>query len=296
MLANTTVEEYRSDEMQFKFLFCKQCNLLIGAKYAVVNAVSDSDSSYNNSNSSKDGLACSCRKEMKYMLLKKKIKIKQSKELLCNVIGLKQELLFTVKDNMNVIINEHIHEHDTSMLYPSIKWVINKETKSSLNEYVPKKSQNDINIIIHKVEGRLFLLGKNGYYNALINNLNTKYHHNVYFVLVIKEIEDDNKEESFTQILNDLICKGGQEQLGYYREHNKILCVNDFNLEHDVQGIAKVFKRLLHSRYETTTTTSMNYVEHCKEENVDKDKELLKTIVGYEINGGNNIFSKCNMI
>ena len=275
--------------MQFKFLFCKQCNLLLGAKYAVVNAVNDNDSG-NSSSNRKNGLECSCRKEVQYILLKKKIKIKQSKELLCNVIGLKQELLFTVKDNLNLIIN------DTSMLYPSIKWVINKETKSSLNEYVPKKSQNDINIIIHKVEGRLFLLGKNGYYNTLINNLNTKYHHNVYFVLVIKEIEDDNKEESFTQILNDLICKGGQERLGYYREHNKILCVNDFNLEHDVQNIAKVFKRLLHSRYETTTTTSLNHVDHCKEENVDKDKELLKTIVGYEINGGNNIFSKCNMI
>lgn len=285
--------------MQFKFLFCKQCNLLLGAKYAVVNAVNDNDSG-NSSSNSKDGLECSCRKEVKYMLLKKKIKIKQSKELLCNVIGLKQELLLTVKDNLNLIINEHINDTGTS-LYPSIKWVINKETKSSLNEYVPKKSQNDINIIIHKVEGRLFLLGKNGYYNTLINNFNAKYHHNVYFVLVIKEIEDDDKEESFTQILNDLICKGGQEQLGYYREHNKILCVNDFNLEHDVQNIAKVFKRLLHSRYElintsTTAVTSLNHVDHCKEENVDKDKELLKTIVGYEINGGNNIFSKCNMI
>ena len=56
--------------MQFKFLFCKQCNLLLGAKYAVVNAVNDS----NNNSNSKDGLECSCRKEVKYMLLKKKIK------------------------------------------------------------------------------------------------------------------------------------------------------------------------------------------------------------------------------
>ena len=282
-------------------MFCKQCNLLLGAAYALTSIVKEDNESDRevimNNNNNKECLSHTNRNgkvEMKYILLKKKIKIKQSKELLCNIIGLKQELLFTVKDNLNFIINEHENETNTSI--PSLKWVINKETKSSLNEYVPKKSQNDINVIIHKVEGRLFLLGKNGYYNTLINNLNTKYHHNVYFVLVIKELEDDNKEESFTQILNDLICKGGQERLGYYREHNKIMCVNDFNLENDVQSIAKVFKRLLYSRYELINTTSWNQIDYCKEENVDKDKELLKTIVGYEINGGNNIFSKCNMI
>ena len=42
---------------------------------------------------------------------------------------------------------------------------------------------------------------------------------------MIKELEDNNgKEELFTQILSNLISKGGQERLGYYSEHNKIIC------------------------------------------------------------------------
>jgi hypothetical protein len=98
-------------------------------------------------------------------------------------------------------------------------------------------------------------------------------------------------------MLDELICKGGQERLGYYRDHNKILFVNDFNLEKDVQSRKDIFHELLKSRYENLSEDySRDESEFCIDINVSKDKELIKKIIRYEMNGGNNIFSKCNLI
>lgn len=85
-------------------------------------------------------------------------------------------------------------------------------------------------IIIHKIEGRTFLLGRNGYYNLIFSSLKCQ-KNNIFFILIFK----DYSKEEIDSFLDDLILKGEQlEELTRLKEHNKIICVNESSIEEDL--------------------------------------------------------------
>ena len=69
------------------------------------------------------------------------------------------------------------------------------------------------------MEGRIFPLGKNGYFNAVENYLTQKQNLNLFFILVSNEINDDENNK----IVEQLIFEGGEERLEKYYIKDKII-------------------------------------------------------------------------
>lgn len=59
------------------------------------------------------------------------------------------------------------------------------------------------------MEGRIFLLGKNGYFNSVENCLTQKQNLNLFFILISNEINEDENNK----IIEELIFEGGEERL-----------------------------------------------------------------------------------
>ena len=95
-----------------------------------------------------------------FYFLKSKIKLKKEKEISCNLVSLKEELLNIFNDKLCDILKK------TNINFSIYKNQIFKNSLDKFSSY--KKKQFDITFIIHKIEGRVFLLGNNGYYNKII--------------------------------------------------------------------------------------------------------------------------------
>ena len=102
-------------------VFCSRCELLIGLK---VNFI---------------------------LLLKKKIKVRPPKTIELSLLGLKIELLNKIKEEVRKINTQGI----------TLNITVDKRTKDNIDKYKCSKKNNDITFIVHKIEGRVFLLGKN---------------------------------------------------------------------------------------------------------------------------------------
>ena len=194
---------------------------------------------------------------------------------------MKIELLNKIKEEVRKINTQGI----------TLNITVDKRTKDNIDKYKCSKKNNDITFIVHKIEGRVFLLGKNGFYNKVVEVLKKKNNHNIYFILVIKEDDDKIRKA----MIEDLINKGGQKDLDYYYKNNRIVFINDFNIETDFANKKDFFINLFKTNYDNNKSKG-EYLQEDEDE-MKKDLELINKVIGYELNGGNsNIFAKCSMI
>ena len=194
---------------------------------------------------------------------------------------MKIELLNKIKEEVRKINTQGI----------TLNITVDKRTKDNIDKYKCSKKNNDITFIVHKIEGRVFLLGKNGFYNKVVDVFKKKNNHNIYFILVIKEDDDKIRKA----MIEDLINKGGQKDLDYYYKNNRIVFINDFNIETDFANKKDFFINLFKTNYDNTKSKG-EYLQEDEDE-MKKDLELINKVIGYELNGGNsNIFAKCSMI
>ena len=102
---------------------------------------------------------------------------------------------------------------------------MNKNYKSLKNDDI------DVCFIIHKNEGRLFLLGRNGYYNKLIEDIYPKLRMNVNYLdgkisfVLISSNENDRK------LVENLTEKGDQKGLKIFENSNKFIIMNENEFE-----------------------------------------------------------------
>lgn len=77
------------------------------------------------------------------------------------------------------------------------------------------------------MEGRAFILGRNGFYNKAVEILKKYNIHQIYFVFLFK---NETEEEMKNSLLN-LIKKGDQKDLDSYMTNNQIIYINESYLE-----------------------------------------------------------------
>lgn len=99
-------------------------------------------------------------------------------------------------------------------------------------------------IIIHKIEGRTFLLGRNGYYNKLYEILPSVVKTRFFFILIFKQAT----KEEMANYIEDLVQKGDQHELKQFKKEGKIICVNEETLDVDMKQYEdSLFKWTFHS-------------------------------------------------
>ena len=155
-------------------------------------------------------------------LIKANVKVRENKKLNVNLISFKDSLLSLFKEELT-----NIYVKLPVMLNIN-KNIIYKSTMDNFKDY--KKNQFDVTFIIHKLEGRVFLMGRNGYFNNIISTLKNKLNSNIYIILLSKETKEEN-----CKILDELITRGGEEDLRKYRENNRILFINDFEVSESIK-------------------------------------------------------------
>ena len=99
------------------------------------------------------------------------------------------------------------------------------------------------------MEGRVFLVGRNGYYNKLYEELYNLVKGNFIFLLSYKKLDVDDLHESNSEILDNLITKGDQQLLEIFREENKINFINDSNLSEDIYKKKLYFFNLFYKKF-----------------------------------------------
>lgn len=103
--------------------------------------------------------------------------------------------------------------------------------------------------IVHKIEGRVLLLEKNGFYNLLIKEMRKYVHRHIYFILIINSYSMFDQEE-FTQtshdintdkntlllqkIIEDLAYKGKQEELIDHYVSGGIILLNEMDMSDEL--------------------------------------------------------------
>ena len=223
--------------------------------------------------------------------IKKKIKIR-NKILNINIISLNQSLI----DNFTAQLRSLLQGEKVFVFHS------NKHKKESLDKFTYTKKEFDVTFIIHKIEGRVFLLGKNGFYNTICRELKRKLCHNVYFILLLKENCSyfNSGKPQCEQMIKNLI-KNGQNELDEYFSTNRILFLSDFELEESVKSNKSFFDNVFFSHYENAGNFQKHFelFNTCAEETkevFDKDVTLIKSTAEYIENAQMSLFSKCKMI
>lgn len=186
-----------------------------------------------------------------------------------------------------------------------------------MEKYAYPKERVDALFIIHKMEGRVFLLGKNGFYNGVIGEFNKKMNFNVFFVLLFKEIENKCTEEYYNDIIDDLINKGGQGELKVFKDSNRIICINDLVFDKEFERKKEMFKDIYDNAYTILSDTIINndIDDHVDKEdnnqsdNNNKDNEgdeidvmnkednaMINNFIEYFYEGRNKLFANCLML
>lgn len=91
------------------------------------------------------------------------------------------------------------------------------------------------------MEGRAFILGRNGFYNKIIEILKKNNIFQIYFVFLFK----NESEEEMKNCLENLIKKGDQKDLEYFMDNNHIIYINE-NIFHDKEKKEKLLFYLSH--------------------------------------------------
>ena len=190
------------------YIFCNKCNNLLG--FEINNKINEKDENNN--------------EDYHCYLLKKNIKDRINKNININLISFKANLLKTIKEELNKIFNEIKDINIRINLTP-----LTKQNFEDFSQFY-KKKQFDFTFIIHKIEGRVFLLGNNGYFNAVENYLIKKQNSNLFFILISNEVDErENKK-----IIEELIYEGGEERLEKYYKNDRIIFIDNYEIKEDI--------------------------------------------------------------
>ena len=196
------------------YIFCKKCNTILGfeLKYSKYNEKEIKNYNINIPN------------EINYYLLKKNIKERNNRNITINLISFKEILLKNMKEELNKIFSDIKNINIGISLTP-----LTKQNYEDFSKFY-KKKEFDFTFIIHKMEGRIFLLGKNGYFNAVENCLIKKNNSNLFFILILNELNDDENYK----IIEELIYEGGEERLEKYYKNDRIIFLDNYNLKNNI--------------------------------------------------------------
>jgi hypothetical protein len=245
------------------YIFCNNCNALLGFDLKYFKDEENEQKTYN----------IKIPTEINYYLLKKNIKERSDKEIIINLISFKESLLKNIKTELNNIFND--------IRNINIKINLTPLTKQNFEDFPKfyKKKEFDFTFVIHKMEGRIFLLGKNGYFNAVENCLTQKQNLNLFFILVSNEINDDENNK----IIEELIFEGGEERLEKYYKKDKIIFLDNYNIENDIKNKKEWFISKIKKIYEegnTSENKSRHYIKGEKIMNII-DKRKIDSMIEY---------------
>jgi hypothetical protein len=207
------------------YIFCNRCETILGFELKYYqNRENDNIKNQNENNT---------------YLLKKNIKERKDKNININLISFKENLLQIVKEELDKIFEAIKNIKINISITP-----ITKQNFEDFSKFY-KKKEFDFTFIIHKMEGRIFLLGKNGYFNSVENCLLKKQNSNLYFVLVSNEV--DKKQNN--KIIEELINKGGEEGLEKYYNNNRIIFLDNYEIKEDIGKNKDWFINILNDIY-----------------------------------------------
>jgi hypothetical protein len=276
-----------------KYIRCRGCEAIIGIKIIIrQNNNIESEIKNEDKTNGSNFLEANEKKSEEilesYYFIKKKISIKCEKIIHLGLIGLKLEKLQKVEKCFINLQNEIFNNYEYKETLPTLKIYILKQTKESLQnpkvfiKDIPTNVTLDFLFIIHKVEGRLFLLGRNGFYNKVCETLCSKLNNNIFFILSFKNIFKENENQKYFNItsqtfntsdftssydndpynfdpsqpsqfqnesINNLINKGDQKELSEFRDTKKILCFDDDRFDEDIQRRRFYFEQLFFKRF-----------------------------------------------
>ena len=182
-------------------------------------------------------------------------------------------MLKNIKNELNNIFND--------VKNINIKINLTPLTKQNFEDFPKfyKKKEFDFTFIIHKMEGRIFLLGKNGYFNSVENCLTQKQNLNLFFILISNEINEDENNK----IIEELIFEGGEERLEKYYKKDKIIFLDNYNLENDIMNKKDWFITKIEQIYENGSNNeniNRHYIKGEKIMNIN-DKRKIDSMIEY---------------
>ena len=210
-LITLTKKSLTRTEDSNNYIFCYRCNTILGFE---LNHLKTNDKETYNSSSN----------EIYCYLLKKNIKERKNNIININLISFKENLLNNIKEELNKAFKEINNINIKINLTP-----LTKQNFEEFSQFYNKK-EFDFTFILHKMEGRIFLLGKNGYFNSVENCMLKKQNSNIFFVLISNEVDEDENRK----IIEELIEQGGQERLEKYYKNNRIIFLDNYELKEDL--------------------------------------------------------------
>ena len=241
------------------YIFCSRCDSILGFELKYFQ----NKENYNSKNINDDNS----------YLLKKNIKERKNKNIHINLISFKENLLKTIKEEFNEIFK--------CMNNIKIKITLTPITKQNFEDFSKfyKKKEFDFTFIIHKMEGRIFLLGKNGYFNSVENCLLKKQNSNLYFILVSNEV--DKKENN--KIIEELINKGGEEGLDKYYKNDRIIFLDNYEIKEDIEKNKDWFITKLNNIYGNNNRDFNNnkYYMNCDKNLYISDKRKIDGMIEF---------------
>ncbi len=241
------------------YIFCSRCDSILGFELKYFQNKENSNSKNINDDNS--------------YLLKKNIKERKNKNIHINLISFKENLLKTIKEEFNEIFK--------CMNNIKIKITLTPITKQNFEDFSKfyKKKEFDFTFIIHKMEGRIFLLGKNGYFNSVENCLLKKQNSNLFFILVSNEV--DKKENN--KIIEELINKGGEEGLDKYYKNDRIIFLDNYEIKEDIEKNKDWFITKLNNIYGNNNRDFNNnkYYMNCDKNLYISDKRKIDGMIEF---------------
>ena len=259
------------DDLNNYYIFCNKCNTLLGFELKNIQN-EDIDIDEKNIN------------EFNYYLLKKNIKERNNRNIVINLISFKKNLLNTINEELNNIFQDLSNIHIKINLTP-----LTKENFEEFSKFY-KKSQFDITFVIHKMEGRIFLLGNNGYFNGVENCLIKKNNSNLYFIVISNEIDENENK----RIIEELIYKGGEEELEKYNKNDRIIFLDNYEIKKDINKKKEWFLNKINQIYENDNNYERNkyYIKNDRN-NYVADKRRIDNMIEYLNNKDKKGHSGC---
>ena len=260
---------------KYRYIFCNKCNILLGVEMSLrVN-------SNTNIGYKKDFPL------IYFYLLKKNIKERKNKILNINFISFKENLL-------NIFKNEFENYFNNYNENINIRIKTNQITKENYENFAKfySKKEFDFTFIIHKMEGRIFLLGKNGYFNSVEDILSKKQNSNLYFILITNEINYVIN----CKIIEELIKEGGEKELEKYYLNSRLIFIDGIETKKDLTKkmgwFQKIFKEVYENDGEDIINDQKYYIDR-KQEIYLEDKKKVDSMID-NLNGKDTgIFSSC---
>ena len=257
------------------YIFCRKCNTILG--FELKHQKNEDKETYNGPPN-----------EIYYYLLKKNIKERKNNNVNINLISFKEHLLNNIKEELIIAFKEINNINININLTP-----LTKQNFEDFSQFYHKK-EFDFTFIIHKMEGRIFLLGKNGYFNAVENCLIKKQNSNLFFVLISNEID----EEENKKIIEELIVQGGEERLEKYYKNDRMIFLDNYELKEDLAKKKDWFINKIKQIYGNDNLDIYNkndcYIK-CERNIYVTDKRKIDNMIEYlnnkEKKGGSGCFS-----